>query len=535
MGRTVALFELFLEVDSGKGILFLSQLFGRSAKDELSACGSAIRTHVDNVVGHLDDIHIVFDNKHGIALVDQLLQHAEEDADVFEMETCGGLVEDIEGVARVGLGELGGKLDTLGLAAAEGGALLAKGNIAETYVLNGAEFAEYLGIGLEEVYSLVDGHIEHVGNRLTLVADLEGLAVVAFSVADLAVDIDIGEEIHLYRTHACSLAGVATASGHIEGETAGLVATHTGAGQLGKEIADVVEYADIGGRIGTRGASDGRLVDLDYLVDILDAGDALVGQRTLLGMIEMGVEDGMEGLVDEGALSATAHACNADEESQRNVERYALEVVACCTCENEMLAVLGTSADGYLNIARSVKVVAGGSAMLEEFVEWTFCHNLSAMNTCSRSNIYDIVCSQNHIAVVFDHNNAIAQVAKLFESVYQLAVVALVKAYGRLVEDIKHVDQLGSYLGGQTDALAFASGEGLAATVEREIANTYVEHELGSGGNLAYDFVSHFLTLGIEFGLEVLNPVVELDKVHGGYLSNILAVDEETERLVLES
>ena len=59
----------------------------------------------------------------------------EQHADVLEVEACGRFVEDVEGLAGVGAGELGGQFDALGLAAAEGGALLAEGDVAEAHVL----------------------------------------------------------------------------------------------------------------------------------------------------------------------------------------------------------------------------------------------------------------------------------------------------------------------------------------------------------------------------------------------------------------
>ena len=67
-------------------------LFGRSAGYHLSAAASAFGTHVDNVVGRLDNVHVVLDNDHRIAFVHKALQHAEQHAYVLEVQPRGGFV-----------------------------------------------------------------------------------------------------------------------------------------------------------------------------------------------------------------------------------------------------------------------------------------------------------------------------------------------------------------------------------------------------------------------------------------------------------
>ena len=48
----------------------------------------------------------------------------------------------------------------------------------------------------------------------------------------------------------------------------------------------------------------------------------------------------------------------------------------------------------------------------------------------------------------------------------------------RLIQDIEHIHQLGAYLGGQADALAFTSGQRSGGTVQGKVVQTYVQHEL---------------------------------------------------------
>ena len=96
-------------------------------------------------------------------------------------------------------------------------------------------------------------------------------------VAHLAVDIDVGQEVHLDGAHACAFAVLAASAADVEREASGFVAAYAGAGQLREELAYLVEHADVGGGVAARGASDGRLVDFDDFVDVVDAVYRAVG------------------------------------------------------------------------------------------------------------------------------------------------------------------------------------------------------------------------------------------------------------------
>ena len=65
-----------------------------------AAAVAALGAEVDDPVGRLDDVEVVLDHEHGVAGVDQPLQHAEQPAHVLEVEAGGGLVEDVDACAR---------------------------------------------------------------------------------------------------------------------------------------------------------------------------------------------------------------------------------------------------------------------------------------------------------------------------------------------------------------------------------------------------------------------------------------------------
>jgi hypothetical protein len=70
---------------------------------------------------------------------------------------------------------------------------------------------------------------------LPLELDLQRLAVVALALADVAGDVDVGQEVHLDLDDAVALAGLAAAALDVEGEAPGLVAARLGLRQLANQ------------------------------------------------------------------------------------------------------------------------------------------------------------------------------------------------------------------------------------------------------------------------------------------------------------
>src|SRR5258708_19073687 len=99
--------------------------------------------------------------------------------------------------------------------------------------------------------------------------DLQGLGIVALDLTDLARHVHIGQEVHLNFDDALPFAGLAPSSLHIKREAARLVAAYARLGYLGKEFTDAGERSGIGRRIGAWCAPNRRLIDIDYLVQVL--------------------------------------------------------------------------------------------------------------------------------------------------------------------------------------------------------------------------------------------------------------------------
>src|SRR5262249_18700715 len=158
--------------------------------------------------------------------------------------------------------------------------------------------------------------------------DVERLAVVALALADVAGDVDVGQEVHLDLDDAVALARLAAPALDVEREAAGLVAARLGLGQAGEPFADRGERARIGGRVGARRAADGRLVDVDDLVDVLQALDRVVRGRRFRRAVQPPRDRAIERVDQQRRLAATRYAGDAGEQAERDLGRDLLQVIA---------------------------------------------------------------------------------------------------------------------------------------------------------------------------------------------------------------
>src|SRR5690606_10217293 len=111
------------------------------------------------------------------------------------------------------------ELDALGLATRQGGRALAQADVAEAHVRQRLELARNGRYRLEEGERLLDRHLQHLLDAAPLVADLEGLAVVALAMADIAGHVHVGQEVHLDLDQPVALAGFAATAADVEGKT----------------------------------------------------------------------------------------------------------------------------------------------------------------------------------------------------------------------------------------------------------------------------------------------------------------------------
>ena len=178
------------------------------------------------------------------------------------MQAGGRLVEDVDRPPVGALLQLCCELHALRLTAGQRGGRLTQAHVAQANVHQRVEVTGDRRDGLEELRGLGDRHVEYLGDVLALVLHLEGLAVIAGAVANLAGDVDVRQEVHLDLQRAVAAAGFAAPALDVEAEAPGRVATHLRLGGFREELAHPVEDTGVRRRVGARGAPDRALVHL---------------------------------------------------------------------------------------------------------------------------------------------------------------------------------------------------------------------------------------------------------------------------------
>ena len=106
-------------------------------------------------------------------------------------------------------GEEARQLEALGFAAGERRGRLAEPQVVEPDVEQRPEPRLHLGPVAKEAERLARRQVEHLGDVLAPVGDLEHLGPIAGAPALGAADHHVGEELHVDRQEAMSLAGIA--------------------------------------------------------------------------------------------------------------------------------------------------------------------------------------------------------------------------------------------------------------------------------------------------------------------------------------
>src|SRR5262249_15041359 len=208
-----------------------------------------------------------------------------------------------------------------------GGGGLAQRQVVEADVGQRLEHPPDLRHVAEDLEGLADAHLQHVGDGAALVADGERLRVVALAAADVALDPDVGEEVHLDLLLAIALAGLTASARLVEAEPPRLIAAHLRLGQLCEQLPDQVEDASIRRRVGRRRVAQRVLIDVDDLVDLFESLDLVVSGAGSVSAMQAAGEGVVEDLVDERRLARAADAGDDDKRAEWKGDIDVLEVV----------------------------------------------------------------------------------------------------------------------------------------------------------------------------------------------------------------
>ena len=108
-----------------------------------ASAGTTLGADVYDVVGNLYYVQIVLDDDGRVASVNQLVDDREQLAYILEVESRGGLIQNVECATSVVLRQLGCKFYALTLTARERCAGLTQRKVAQAYILNSLEALVY--------------------------------------------------------------------------------------------------------------------------------------------------------------------------------------------------------------------------------------------------------------------------------------------------------------------------------------------------------------------------------------------------------
>ncbi len=378
-------------------------------------------------------------------------------------------------------------------------------------------------------------HAQDVVDGLALVADLQRLAVVALAVADVTGHEDVRQEVHFHLDQAVALAGLAAAALDVEGEAPRPVAAVARLRHAGEEFSDRRQQARVGSGVGTRRASDRRLVDADHLVEELQSFDRVVRRRLGAAAVKVARGGGVERVVDERRLAGAGYAGDAGEQPHWQVDGDLLQVVAACAEDAQLprrirrLAFLrqgNGAASGEVGAGERIRV--GGDLLRRAFRD-----DATAVLAGARAHVNHMVGGMDGFLVVLDDDHRVAEVAQLGQRGEQARVVALVQADRGLVQHVHDAGEAGADLAGQADALRLAAGERFRRAVERKIVEADIDEEGQARGDLPHDLLRHLGTLA--FHCEQVEEVARGDQGQGAELRQVAPADEDVARLAAQA
>ena len=93
-----------------------------SGNQYFAAASASLRSEVDQMVGDLDDVEVMFNDNDSISAVGEFVQHFQQQSDVLEVQARRWFVEDVERAARIAFGEFRSQFDALAFTSGQRGA-----------------------------------------------------------------------------------------------------------------------------------------------------------------------------------------------------------------------------------------------------------------------------------------------------------------------------------------------------------------------------------------------------------------------------
>ena len=180
------------------------------------------------------------------------------------------------------------------------------------------------------------------------------------------------------------------------------------------------------------------MIDVDHLVEVLEARNAIVLPRNYASPIKVSRHRAVENVLDQRRLAAARDTSHGDEESEGNLDIEIAQVVLARALDaDHPIRIHPATHFGNRDLDFAAQVSPRDRLGVgPHFVDSSFSDDESAVLSGSRTEIDQVIGGLHRLLVMLDDDDSVAEVAQLTERVEQPGVVALVQTDRRLVEDV---------------------------------------------------------------------------------------------------
>ncbi|MNI34482.1 hypothetical protein D3C73_884730 [compost metagenome] len=125
------------------------------------------------------------------------------------------------------------------------------------------------------------------------------------------------------------------------------------------------------------------------------------------------------------------------------------------------------------------------------FFRGTRRHDITTGNTCTRTNVEQVVSVTDCILVMLNDKHRVTKIAQALKGADKTIVIALVKADRWLVKHVQDALQTRSNLCRKSDALSLAARKSIGRTRELKIIQSDIAHKAKTSRNLFHNLASN--------------------------------------------
>ncbi len=177
----------------------------------------------------------------------------------------------------------------------------------------------------------------------------------------------------------------------------------------------------------------------------------------------------------------------------------------------ECLAIQLTTAFRHRDRGPPREIIRGQRPLLLDDLRRTpGSYHLSAMLSGARAKVDHVIGSGDHLQIVLDHEDGVAQVPQSTQDTDHAAGIARVKADRRLIQHIQHAAQTRAQQRRQPQTLRLPCGESRRGTLQGQIPGAHFHQPLDALAQFYQDRFAKEHILRAKSGGERPQPVAEI-------------------------